>query len=86
LNNDDHILTPKERLFYEHLAIEGTQKIIEESMKIVRECMKITENPKEAEENKITALRLTLDANVQVADMLKRMKQQYQYGHDYDYD
>jgi hypothetical protein len=29
-NNNDHILTPAERVFYPRIAMEGTEKIIEE--------------------------------------------------------
>ena len=28
-NNDNHILTPTERAFYQRLATEGTQKIVQ---------------------------------------------------------
>ncbi|MGB7956862.1 MAG: hypothetical protein WCF23_23050 [Candidatus Nitrosopolaris sp.] len=31
-NNNDHILTPTERVFYTHIAIEGTQRTIAECM------------------------------------------------------
>jgi hypothetical protein len=35
--NNNHILTPNERLFYQRKAIEGTQQIIEECWKIVNQ-------------------------------------------------
>ena len=51
-NNDGHILTPTERLFYQRLAMEGTQKIIDE-------CWKIIKNPEEQEEGyKLAALQI----------------------------
>jgi hypothetical protein len=81
-NNDNHILTPTERVFYQRLAMEGTQKIIDE-------CWKIINNPDQQEEGyNIAALHIALDGNVQIAEMLKSMKQQYNPAaadHDYDY-
>jgi hypothetical protein len=48
-NNDKHILTPSTRIFYQRIAIEGTQRIIEE-------CWKIIKNPEEQDQGKIAAL------------------------------
>jgi hypothetical protein len=70
-NNDNHILTPTERVFYQRLAMEGTQKIMDE-------CWKIINNPDQQEDGyKIAASQIALDGNVQIAEMLKSMKQQY---------
>jgi hypothetical protein len=68
--NDSHILTPTERLFYQRISIEGTQKIIDECWKIVKSC-------DEQEACKISALSIALEGQVQLCDMLKAMKQQY---------
>jgi hypothetical protein len=86
-DNDNHILTPTERLFYQRLAMEGTQKIIDE-------CWKIINNPNEQEEGyKMSALHIALEGNVQIAEMLKSMKEQYYHSaaaadhdHDHNYD
>jgi hypothetical protein len=70
-NNNNHILTPTERVFYQRLAMEGTLKIMDE-------CWKIINNPDQQEDvYKIAALHIALDGNVQIAEMLKSMKQQY---------
>lgn len=45
-NRNNHILTRDERVFYQRVAIEGTQKII-------AECWKVVNNPKEKDERKI---------------------------------
>jgi len=84
-NNDNHILTPTERLFYQRIAIEGTQKIIDE-------CWKIVNKPDEQEEGyKMSALHIALEGNVQLCNTLKNMKEQYypaasaDHNSDYDY-
>jgi hypothetical protein len=40
--NDNHILTPTERLFYQRMSMEGVKQIIDE-------CWKIIKNPQEHE-------------------------------------
>ena len=59
------------------MAIEGTKRIIEE-------CLTRYEK-----DGNMFALKLALDGNVQVLEMLKIVKQQYYHayppGHDYDY-
>jgi hypothetical protein len=89
-NNDNynynHILTRDERVFYQRIAIEGTQKII-------AECWKVVNNPKEKDERKtMEALRIALDGNAAVLDMLSKLKGQYfpaaaaaDHESDYDY-
>jgi hypothetical protein len=51
--------------------------------------LKIINNPDQQEEGyKIAALHIAFDGNVQIAEMLKSMKQQYNPAtadHDYDY-
>jgi hypothetical protein len=69
-NNKGHILTPTERLFYQRISIEGTQKIIDE-------CWKIVKSSDEQEACKISALSIALEGQVQLCDMLKAFKQQY---------
>lgn len=70
-NNDGHILTPTELLFYQRMSMEGIKQIIDE-------CWKIVNKPDEQEEGyKIAALHVALEANVQLCDMLKAFKQQY---------
>lgn len=62
-NNDNHILTLNERFFYQRLAIDGTQRIIDE-------CWKIVNNPAEQDqERKSTALHIALEGQVQLCDM-----------------
>jgi hypothetical protein len=39
-DNDNHILTPTERLFYQRMSMEGIKQIIDE-------CWKIIKNPQE---------------------------------------
>jgi hypothetical protein len=64
------------------MSIEGIQQIIEECWKIVR-------NPEEEEQNKMSALHIALEGNVQLANMLKSMKERYYPAavdsHEYDY-
>jgi hypothetical protein len=57
--NDNHILTPTERLFYQRMAMEGTKRIIDECWKLIKD-----EKDEEAE-RKITALHPARDCNVQ---------------------
>ena len=60
---DNHILTLNERFFYQRLAIDGTQRIIDE-------CWKIVNNPAEQDqERKSTALHIALEGQVQLCDM-----------------
>jgi hypothetical protein len=68
--NDGHILTPTERLFYQRMSMEGIKQIIDE-------CWKTVNNPEEQECHKMEALQIALEANVQLCNMLKAMKQQY---------
>jgi hypothetical protein len=63
--------------------MEGTQRIIDE-------CWKIIKSPEEQEEGyKIVALHVAHEGNVQLANMLKSMKEQYYPAavdsHEYDY-
>ena len=69
-SNDGHILTPTERLFYQRMSMEGINQIIDE-------CWKIIKNPQEHECKAMEAMQIALEANVQLCDMLKSMKQQY---------
>lgn len=79
-NNDNHILSRDERVFYQRVAIEGTQKII-------AECWKVVKDPKEKDnERKQEALRIALDGNAAVLDMLSKMKGQYFPAASADYD
>lgn len=58
--NDNRIVTPTERLFYQRLPMEGTQRIIDECWKIIRN---------EREELKIMALqRKSLKVNLREKD------------------
>jgi hypothetical protein len=85
-NNDGHILTPTERLFYQRMSMEGVKQIIDE-------CWKIIKNPEVHECKAMEAMQIALEANVQLCNMLKSMKQQYgsveealkKSVHDYDY-
>ena len=81
--NDGHILTPTERLFYQRMSMEGIKQIIDE-------CWKIIKNPQEHECKAMEAMQIALEANVQLANMLKTMKQQYfpaaTTDHDNSYD
>jgi hypothetical protein len=83
--NDGHILTPTERLFYQKASIEGVKQIIDE-------CWKLIKSP-DNECCKMEAMQVALEANVQLCNMLKTMKQQYgsveealsKSDNDYDY-
>ena len=74
-NNSDskHLPTPDERALYIHGSIRGIQKII-------GECM-----AKYEENGDLSALRLAFDCHVQLIEILKQVKEQYSYGHEYDY-
>jgi len=78
-NNDNHILTPNERLFYQRMAIDGTQRIIDECLTRYKK------------DGNLDALKLALDGNVQLADMFRMIKEQYYPAstatdHDNSYD
>jgi hypothetical protein len=68
-NNDNHILTPTERLFYQRMSMEGIKQVIDECWKIIKsgdnECCKME------------LMQVALEANVQLCNMLKSMKEQY---------
>jgi hypothetical protein len=71
--DSDHLLTPDERAFYIRTSLEDTQRIIQECMTRYRK------------DGNLSAIKLALDGYVQVAETLKKIKEQYSYGHDYDY-
>ena len=72
-SNSDHILTPDERALHIRSSIQGIQRIY-------GECM-----AKYEEEGNLDSLRLAFDCQVQLAEMLKQVKEEYSYGHEYDY-
>ena len=71
-NDNNHILTLDERAFYIRMSIEGTQRIIEECL---------TRYEKDGD---MFALKLALDGNVQLAEMLKMINKLSCYGHDFE--
>ena len=71
--NSDHILTPDERALYTRSAFQALQKIY-------GECF-----AKYEEDGNLDSLRLAFDCQVQLAEMLKIVKEEYSYGHNYDY-
>jgi hypothetical protein len=81
-NNNNHILTLNERLFYQRLAIDGTKRIIDECWKIVNN----SDSNEQEEGYKIAALHVALEGNVQLANMLKSMKEQYYPAATTDHD
>lgn len=72
-NNDNHILTLKERAFYIRMSIEGTQRVIEECLTSYKK------------DGNLEALKIAMDGHVQLCDMLKKIKELSSYGHDFDY-
>lgn len=72
-NSDNHILTLEERAFYMLQSIDGTQNVIKECMKRYRK------------DGNLEALKIAMDGNVQLCDMLKKVKELSSYGHSYDY-
>ena len=71
--NSDHILTPDERALHIRQSIQGLQKIY-------GECL-----AKYEEDGNLDSLRLAFDCQVQIAEMLKIVKEEYAYGHDFEY-
>ena len=72
-NNYNNLLTLDERAFYIRMSIEGTQKIIEECLTSYKK------------DGNLEALKIAMDANVQLCDMLKKIKELSSYGRDFDY-
>lgn len=75
--NKNNILSLDERAFYIRTSIEDIQRIIEECLTRYKK------------DGNLSALKLTLDANVLVARTLEKIKEQYYTdyppGHDYGY-
>jgi hypothetical protein len=71
--NSDHILTADERTLYIRQSIQGVQRIY-------GECM-----AKYEEDRNLDSLRLAFDCQVQIAEMLKTIKEEYRYGYEYDF-
>ena len=71
--NSDHILTPDERALHIRSSIHGLQRIY-------GECF-----AKYEEEGNLDSLRLAFDCQVQLIQTLKQTKEEYAYGHEYDY-
>ena len=72
-NKNSDILTPDERALHMRSSIQGIQRIYGESL------------AKYEEEGNLDCLRLAFDCQVQIAAMLKTIKEEYAYGHEYDY-
>jgi hypothetical protein len=71
--NSIHLPTPDERALYIHSSIRGIQKII-------GECF-----AKYEEDGNLDSLKLAFDGHVQLIEILKQVKEQYTYGHEYDF-
>lgn len=71
--NSDHVLTPDERALHMRSMIHGIQRIY-------GECF-----AKYEEDGNLDSLRLAFDCQVQHAQMLKTVKEEYSYGHEYGY-
>jgi hypothetical protein len=71
--NNDRILTADERTLYIRQSIQGVQRIYGEVL------------AKYEEDGNLDSLRLAFDCQVQIVEMLKIIKEEYQYGHDYDF-
>ena len=71
--NKNNILTPGERAIHTKSALQGIQRIIR------------TAFAKYEEDKNLDALKLAFDAHVQLIEILKQVKEEYSYGHDYDF-
>jgi flagellar biosynthesis/type III secretory pathway chaperone len=71
--NKNNSLTPGERALHIRSSIQGIQRII-------GECF-----AKYEENGNLDSLRLAFDSHVQLIEILKQVKEQYSYGHDYDF-
>jgi hypothetical protein len=72
-SNSKHFPTPDERALYIRSSIQGIQRIIREAF------------AKYEEDKNIDSLKLPFDAHVQLIEVLKQVKEQYSYGHEYDF-
>jgi hypothetical protein len=72
-NSNSDLLTPDERALYIRSSLQGIQRIY-------GECM-----AKYEEEGNLDCLRLAFDCQVRIADMLKIIKEEYSYGHEFDF-
>jgi hypothetical protein len=68
-----HLPTPDERALYIRSSIQGIQRII-------GECF-----AKYEEDGNLDSLKLAFDGHVQLIEILKQVKEQYSYGHEYDF-
>jgi hypothetical protein len=72
-NSNSDILTADERALYIRQSIQGIQRIIGESI------------AKYEEDGNLDCLKLAFDCYVQLTQILKQVKEEYQYGHEYDF-
>jgi hypothetical protein len=72
-SNSVHLPTPDERALHTRSSIQGIQRII-------GECF-----AKYEEDGNLDSLRLAFDCQVQIVDILKIIKEEYTYGHEFDF-
>jgi hypothetical protein len=71
--NSKHLPTADEGALYIRSSIQGIQRII-------GECFK-----KYEEDENLDSLKLAFDCHVQLIGILKQVKEQYSYGHEFDF-